>query len=164
MERLWAPWRMEFIKSEREPGCIFCTKPADREHWRDHGVLHVGAKAFVILNRYPYNNGHLMVIPRRHTAEYSDLGEEELRELQQMLQASLVILKEQFQAEGFNVGLNLGRAAGAGIAEHLHYHVVPRWVADTNFMPVLGSVRMMPEHLLATYDRLQPQFEQRLKE
>ncbi len=155
---LWAPWRMEFILSEKGDECIFCTKPKEKDHLRDNLVLGTGQHAYVILNRYPYNNGHLMVIPYRHTVQLSDLSDEEALELHQLISKSVTVLSSQCQPDGFNLGVNLGRAAGAGIDRHLHYHVVPRWTGDTNFMPVLAETNSMPEHLLVTYDRLRPHF------
>ena len=158
METLWAPWRMEFITGKREPGCIFCKLPAGRERMRENLILHVAPLSFVILNRYPYHSGHLMVIPLRHTSEFTDLTEEENSEMSRLLQLSVHALREAYRPEGFNFGMNLGQSAGAGIREHLHWHVVPRWVGDTNFFPLLCGTRSMPELLGDTYDRLRPAF------
>ena len=154
MEHLWAPWRMEFIVGPKKKGCIFCDLPADRERARENLVLHVGLRAFAILNRYPYSCGHLMVVPLRHTNDFLSLTAEENAELSLVLQASVRILRDTYQPEGFNLGTNLGHPAGAGIREHLHHHVVPRWIGDSNFLPVIGEARSMPEYLLETYDRL----------
>lgn len=153
MKISWAPWRMEFIAGKRERGCVFCNRVRRKKDRGDY-ILHRGRWNFVILNKYPYNSGHLMVVPNRHVAEIERLSENEGRELFALLQRAGRILKKTFGAEGLNMGLNLGRAAGAGIKDHLHFHVIPRWVADTNFWPVIAETKGMPEHLLATYDRL----------
>lgn len=159
-KRLWAPWRMAFIKSahaKQGGGCVFCSLPKKPAGGKTL-VLHKGRKVFVLLNRYPYSNGHLMVIPYRHIARLSDLTADEQLEMGGLLAKSVSILEKEMKAQGFNIGLNLGRAAGAGIEGHLHYHVVPRWVGDSNFMPVIGEVRVMPEHLEATYKSLKGHF------
>ncbi|MFQ5654623.1 MAG: HIT domain-containing protein [Planctomycetota bacterium] len=159
MEALWAPWRMEFIQGHEEgEECIFCVKPRQQDRLRQNLVLTRGPHAFVILNRYPYNNGHLMVIPNRHTAALESLEQAEILEIHSLLGHSIEALRSEYRADGFNVGMNLGRVAGAGITGHLHYHLVPRWTGDTNFMPVLGETKSLPEHLLKTYDRLAPHY------
>ena len=157
MEALWAPWRLEFVKQEKPPGCIFCLFPADTRD-AENLVLGRSDKSFVMLNKFPYNNGHLMVIPRRHTAEFADLPEDEFVDLHRLLKQSVAVLNEAYAPHAMNVGMNLGRAAGAGIVDHLHYHVVPRWEGDTNFMPVLAETKVLIEHLEATWDRLQRAF------
>jgi ATP adenylyltransferase len=159
MENLFAPWRLEFIAGKREDGCIFCKKPAEKERLRENLVLHVGERAFVIMNRYPYNSGHLLVCPLRHTADFASLTAEENAEIGRLLQESCRILTEVYRPEGFNMGMNLGAAAGAGIRDHLHWHIVPRWFGDTNFLPVLGDTRSIPELLVQAHDRLRPSFE-----
>ena len=157
MEVLWAPWRMAYIGSAKEErGCIFCSATAGDAHERL--LLGATAHALVMLNRYPYQNGHLMVAPRRHTAELAALDAAEHGDLAETLRRALASLAAVFRPEGFNVGMNLGACAGAGVRDHLHGHLVPRWAGDTNFMPVVGDVRVMPEHLLATYERLKPAF------
>ena len=158
MKTLWAPWRMEFIEKEKPAGCIFCLYPAEVRD-RENLVLGRSAHSFVMLNRYPYNNGHLMVIPRRHVSDLCALSEEEYGDLQRLLRAATAILLEIYQPEGLNVGMNLGRIAGAGIDQHLHWHAVPRWGGDTNFMPVIGETKVMVEHLFCSYDRLRPKFD-----
>jgi ATP adenylyltransferase len=158
MDTLWAPWRMEFITGKREEGCVFCKLPAQRDRLRENLILHVGKLAFVILNRYPYHTGHLMVIPLRHTNELTALTADENAEMSFLLQESVKALRESHHPEGFNIGMNLGHCAGAGIREHLHYHVVPRWVGDTNFFPLLCGTKSMPEMLEQTFDRLRPAF------
>ena len=154
---LWAPWRMAYVGAPKEPGCIFCDKPGAPD-LKAALVLARPAHAVVMLNRFPYANGHVMVAPRRHTAELSALPPEEHVALGEVLRRSQTLLQEFFHPDGMNIGMNLGRAAGAGITEHLHWHIVPRWVGDTNFMPLIGEVRCIPEHLEALWDRLRPVF------
>lgn len=157
MENLWAPWRMTYILDEDKPGgCIFCLA-ADGKG-ADNLVLGVGRLTLVMMNKYPYNNGHLLVAPRRHLPSLEELTAEELADLLASVRLSVRALKQVMNPEGFNVGLNLGRVAGAGIEEHLHFHVVPRWGGDTNFMTVFGEVRVIPEHIMATCDKLRPYF------
>ena len=161
MEQLWAPWRMELIEKDkvaRPAGCIFCDLPRAAD---DRGNLVLGRSrhTFAILNRYPYNNGHLMVVPARHTADLFALSTEECAELAEMVRVAVRLVGRAYQAHGYNVGMNLGQAAGAGIADHLHWHVVPRWNGDTNFMPVLNDTKVMIEHLQASWDRLRPLFD-----
>ena len=152
---LWAPWRMEFIGGEKPRGCIFCDYPAAPEaEDRRNLVVHRRAHAFAILNRYPYNAGHVMVVPRRHTADLAALPPEEWADLQEGVREAAAVLQATLRCEGINVGMNLGRCAGAGIADHLHWHLVPRWAGDNNFMPVLADVRVMVEHLDDTWVRL----------
>jgi len=156
MDNLWAPWRMEYIlgQSPRE-GCILCPGP-DRTADRERLMLHVGPLSLVMMNRYPYNNGHLLIAPVRHVADPRELSPAETADLWAKSRAALDCLDELMSPHGFNVGLNLGKSAGAGVAEHVHLHVVPRWEGDTNFMTTLSEVRSIPEHLLATFDRLRP--------
>ena len=160
MDHLWAPWRGVFINEPPKPGCIFCDFPAESgaEADRRNLILARSAHSFVILNKFPYNNGHLMVIPRRHTADYASLPADELQDLQQLLQRALGILGKAYSPQGCNLGMNLGRVAGAGIADHLHWHVVPRWGGDTNFMPVISDAKVLIEHLGQSYEKLQPLF------
>jgi ATP adenylyltransferase len=156
---LWAPWRMEFIQAEKPKGCIFCDFPAAPEASdREHLIVHRGEHAFVILNRFPYNSGHLMVVPRRHTADLGALPPKEWQDLQETLRRSSRVLQAVFRPEGLNVGMNLGRPAGAGIVDHLHWHVVPRWAGDNNFMPVLADIRVMVDHLDATWEKVRGGF------
>ncbi len=148
------------LGGERPHGeCILCAFPADRPRWREHLVLGATAHAAVMLNKFPYNNGHLMVFPRRHLADPGDLPDDEHTELGRALRGAVAIVRRVLGPEGLNLGMNLGRAAGAGIDAHCHWHVVPRWNGDTNFMPVVGETKVMGEHLLASYDRLLPEFE-----
>lgn len=162
MDSLWAPWRMEFIKAAKAEGCVFCEALGPGEPDRDRLVLHVGRLAAVVMNKYPYGHGHVLVMPRRHIAELTDLTREEDVELAELLKLCVVVLREALHAQGFNVGLNLGRAAGAGIESHLHWHLLPRWVGDTNFLALIGEVKSIPEHIAATFDHLRPLFAQRL--
>ncbi len=157
-DRLWAPWRMEFIRqSEKKPGCVLCEYAACAPGRETH-VLARDAGGFVVLNKYPYTAGHLMVVPNRHVGSLAELELAEHDALFRLVRASVTCLEQATGAEGVNLGMNLGRAAGAGIHEHLHVHLVPRWVGDANFMPVIGDVRVMPEYLDATWDRLAPAF------
>ena len=161
MDHLWAPWRREFIDAPKEEGCIFCDYPAQTgpEADRKNLILGRSARSFAILNKYPYNNGHLMVVPLRHTGDYSALEHEELDDLQHLLQIALKIVNEVYKPAGANLGMNVGRDAGAGIDGHLHWHLVPRWRGDTNFMPIVGDTKVMIETLAQTWDALQPRFE-----
>ena len=159
MEPLWAPWRMDLIeKGNTRPGCIFCVLPAETSD-RENLILGRTQHCFAILNRFPYNNGHLMVVPRRHLDDLDALSREENDELSDKLRTAVRLLGKAYKAHGYNVGMNLGRAAGAGIADHLHWHAVPRWNGDTNFMPVVGETKVMIEHLSASWDRLRPLFD-----
>ncbi|MGQ0506393.1 MAG: HIT family protein [Myxococcaceae bacterium] len=164
MEALWAPWRMDFINGQKPSVCIFCVLPSESGEAADQKNLILGRSehSFTILNRYPYNSGHLMVIPRRHGAELTGLADPEFADLHRLLKLSIEIVKEAYRPEGFNIGMNLGKLAGAGIPEHLHYHVVPRWSGDTNFMPVLSSTKVIVEHLDAAHAKLRPLFDHRL--
>lgn len=161
MQRLWAPWRLAFIEGSKPEGCIFCLFPSeDRD--RERLILGRSASSFVILNKYPYNNGHLMVVPRRHTADLGELEEAEFDDLQRTLRLSIRVIREVFGPDALNVGMNLGQAAGAGIADHLHWHVVPRWSGDVNFMPVLAETKVIPDHLDSTWEKLRPAFDRAL--
>jgi len=156
---LWAPWRMEFIRSEKPKGCIFCEFPAAPEaDDRKNLVVHRSAHSFTCLNRYPYTSGHVMVIPRLHTGELSALPPEAWADLQEELRRAAAVVRGAYQPDGLNVGVNLGRVAGAGIADHLHWHVVPRWAGDNNFMPVLADVRVVVEALDEAWQRLSAGF------
>ncbi len=153
MRQLWAPWRLEYIEGAKAAGCIFCTAGQGADD-RVVQVVVRGRSCFVIMNRFPYNTGHVMVVPIRHCRQLQELDDGELTELLRYTDYCVRVQERVLRAEGFNVGLNLGRAAGAGIEDHLHIHVVPRWVGDTNFMPVVGEVKVMSEHLEATYRKL----------
>lgn len=153
MKILWAPWRMEYVVGDREEGCLFCSKLQGGND-RSNLILHRGNQSFMILNRFPYTSGHLMVVPNRHVASLEELNEGEMLELMMVLKKSLHVLKGALKPDGFNVGMNLGREAGAGIEAHVHFHVVPRWNGDTNFMPVLFDTKVIPEFLEKMYEKL----------
>ncbi|MBN2009393.1 HIT domain-containing protein [candidate division KSB1 bacterium] len=158
MEHLWAPWRIEYILQPKAEGCIFCTKP-DENNDRQNLIVHRGRLCFVIMNYYPYNNGHLMVIPYRHVADLAELTVDEQAELMNLVTASTKALRKAMKPDGFNVGLNLGQVAGAGVKDHLHFHIVPRWNGDTNFMPVTGHTKVISQALEETHDMLVKEFE-----
>ena len=154
---IWAPWRLEYILSKRGSECIFCEKSGeDRD--KDNLILYRSTHNLVMLNLYPYNNGHLMVVPYSHLFSITDLSDEETLDLMRVTQLSVNSLKEAFMPEGYNIGINIGKVAGAGIEEHLHLHIIPRWAGDTYFMAVLDEVRVIPEHVMSTYERLFPIF------
>jgi ATP adenylyltransferase len=160
MQHLWAPWRMEYIleaKDQVREGCIFCVFPREQED-RDNLLLWRGRRAFVMLNKFPYNPGHLLVVPYIHTADLDVLVPDELTDLMLSLRYAIGCLRRAMAPDGYNIGINLGRTAGAGIPGHIHYHVVPRWDGDQNFMPILAETKVMPQHLWRTYDQLAPLF------
>ncbi|MEI8282221.1 MAG: HIT domain-containing protein [Armatimonadota bacterium] len=152
-ENLWAPWRLKYVEKAGSSGNIFLDLPAQNDD-RKNFILVRGETAFVLLNAYPYTSGHLMVAPYRQTNEFHLMSDQELLEINQLLAKSVRWLKEAYNPDGFNVGLNIGSAAGAGIPIHLHWHVVPRWSGDTNFMTTIGEVRVMPATLEESYDKL----------
>ncbi len=154
METMWAPWRIEYIKSEKAGGCVFCQ--ALTVH--DDLTLYKGDITMVVMNKYPYINGHLLVAPVRHVSRLDQLTRDEMTALLATVENAVRIEKEVMNPDGFNVGLNLGKVAGAGIEEHLHFHIVPRWFGDTNALTVFADIRVIPEHLKATYDSLKPLF------
>ena len=159
MKQLWAPWRMAYIgQGSNEDGCIFCQKFAESDP-REALVLTQSRHSVVMLNKYPYNNGHLLVAPKRHEKDLSGLSGEEHGDLNESLRRSVEIVRRALNPGGINLGMNLGKCAGAGVEDHLHWHVVPRWEGDTNFMPVVGEIRVMPQHLLDSYDRLHHYFQ-----
>jgi ATP adenylyltransferase len=153
MEYLWAPWRIEYIQRASESGCILCQKPRE-DNDEANFILYRGQHNFIILNAFPYNPGHLMVAPYRHIADLQDLGDAEAKEHFDIIKKGLELLNEVMEPAGFNIGLNMGKVAGAGIADHLHTHIVPRWQGDTNFMPVLSDTKVLSEALTSTYRRL----------
>jgi ATP adenylyltransferase len=154
---LWAPWRIEYIHSEKTGACFLCDIFAGKDD-RENLLLFRGKTCAVVMNRYPYNSGHIMVAPYRHTAALEDLAPAENLEMAALTARAAAVLREVMSPQGFNIGINLGEAAGAGLKDHLHQHIVPRWTGDTNFMPVLGGPRVMPESLTATYDLLYKPF------
>ncbi len=152
---LWAPWRLEYIvQADELPGCILCAEAAGELPEADSLLVHRGSCALALLNKYPYSSGHLMAAPLRHVGSLGELTDEEALELHRLAVAGVEALTAVYAPDGFNLGWNLGRAAGAGITDHVHLHIVPRWSGDTNFMPVLADVKVLPEHLLETRDRL----------
>lgn len=153
IERLWAPWRMEYVTGDEEPGCIFCNKP-EEDRDQENMILKRGKLGFIMLNAYPYNNGHLMVAPYRHIGDFSDLTDDEMLDIMKLVKLGKEVLSEACGPDGFNIGVNLGRVAGAGIADHIHVHIVPRWNGDTNFMPVIADTKVMPQALDRTYQTL----------
>jgi len=163
MERLWAPWRMQYITGQPENGCVFCVKPRE-DNDAENLILLRGKCAFIILNAFPYNNGHLLIAPYRHVADLSALTEEEQLEILKLTTLGCELLKATVSPHGFNVGINLGQTAGAGIADHLHVHIVPRWNGDTNFMPVLADVKVLPEALASTYRALKAELDRSKRE
>src|SRR5512137_1579942 len=157
MDRVWAPWRMEYIAASMKSDnrCFLCVDKAD-----DQEALVVGrdGRAFIIMNRFPYTNGHVMVVPVRHIGAIEELTDEETLDMMGLVKIMVSILKEEFNVGGLNIGMNVGRAAGAGLEEHCHIHIVPRWFGDTNFMPILGETRVISEHLYTSYERLKRRF------
>ena len=157
MEQIWAPWRIKYIQMAQIEGCIFCDKPKENNDALNY-ILYRGDKNFVIMNSYPYNPGHLMIAPYRHIANLEELTDEELHEHFNVVSRSIKLLKQVFKPDGFNLGINMGKVAGAGINDHIHTHIVPRWQGDTNFMPVLADVKVVPEALTETYEKLKGKF------
>jgi len=155
MENLWAPWRMAYItpQTPQGQGCIFCTLPAERRDAENH-ILYRGEYCFMMLNRYPYNNGHLMVAPFAHVGSLDLLDAATLAEMMVQAQLALRAINQAMNPDGYNMGINQGKVAGAGFAGHIHLHVVPRWDGDTNFMPILAEVKVMPQHLDSVYEEL----------
>jgi ATP adenylyltransferase len=160
MQHLWAPWRMEFIKAPKPSGCFFCeAAAADPSDDATHLVLARGESALVILNRYPYNNGHVMIAPYAHLANLEDVPVAPANELMVLTQRSLRVLRQVLTPQGFNLGINAGKIAGAGVADHVHQHVVPRWDGDTNFMPVVADTKVLNESLTNSYQQLRAGFD-----
>ena len=160
MKQLWAPWRMVYIdQGSIETGCIFCNQKRGAEESRQALVLARTAHSMVMLNKYPYNNGHVLVSPEQHEKDLSKLAISEHADLNEALRRTVDIVRRVLKPAGINLGMNLGKCAGAGVEDHLHWHIVPRWEGDTNFMPVIAETRVMPQHLLDSYDRLAPHFE-----
>ena len=157
MKQLWAPWRMQYLEAPAPEGCFFCAALASSDD-AGHLVVARDATSVIMLNKYPYANGHLLVAPRQHVARLEDLADPEYDALMRSVRRAGVALREAFAPEGMNLGMNLGRAAGAGVADHCHWHLVPRWNGDTNFMPLVGEVKVLSEHLQTTWQRLRPRF------
>lgn len=160
MERLWAPWRLKYVTATDEKnGCVFCDHNEEQDE--DKKILQRGKHCFVIMNIFPYNNGHIMVAPYRHICKLTDLEPEEKLEMMDMLTLWTEILREKMNCHGFNIGLNLGRIAGAGIDDHMHFHIVPRWNGDTNFMPVIADIKVIPQSLEDCYQILRKGLEEK---
>jgi ATP adenylyltransferase len=157
MKYIWAPWRIQYIKSEKPKGCFLCDYP-DEDKDKEHYILFRGKKNFIILNSFPYNPAHLLVAPYRHTGNPEELSSEERNEHFEMVSRCIKVLKKELNPAGFNIGANLGKVAGAGLEDHFHTHIVPRWNGDTNFVSVLGDVRVVPQALADTYDALVGKF------
>ncbi len=157
MEKLWAPWRMEYILSDKSGECVLCHAHI-QEDPQTSFILYRTEVGFVIMNIYPYNSGHLMVVPSRHISELEDLTEDEHLGLMNMVSMSIKALKQVMHPQGFNIGMNLGREAGAGIEAHLHWHIVPRWAGDTNFMPIQADTKVISQYVADTYHQLKPSF------
>jgi len=158
MKKLWAPWRMNYISSPKEQGCIFCKKSKSNND-KKNLVLFRGDSSYVLMNLYPYTNGHLMISPYKHTSKTNDLSNKCNMEIMKLANSCMSILIKNIKAEGFNFGANFGKIGGAGIEEHLHYHIVPRWLGDNNFMPVIGNTRIIMQGLEKTWLSLKPDFE-----
>lgn len=162
-DKLWAPWRLDYITGKaKSDDCVFCEAPGRSEDGHENLILHRGKFAYIIMNLFPYNNGHSMVVPFRHLSDFSDLTDAEMLEIMQLSGVLMRACSASMNCQGFNTGFNLGRAAGAGIAQHLHYHVVPRWVGDANFMPVVSETKVISEHIRSTYDKLSKAIQEEL--
>ncbi|MFL5895572.1 MAG: HIT family protein [Thermoleophilaceae bacterium] len=158
-QRLWAPWRLEYIRGEKDDGCFLCDAiEAGPEGDREHYLVHRGELCFVILNKFPYNSGHVMVAPNVHEPTIEELGAEQLAEMMELTKRSLAALRAVYRPDGFNIGINQGAVAGAGVEDHVHLHVVPRWGADTNFMPVIADTRVLPQALDESWSELSEAF------
>jgi ATP adenylyltransferase len=153
LSHLWAPWRMEFIKGTPPDGCIFCTLPKENRD-RDNLIVHRGRESFIILNKFPYNNGHVLIVPNVHVAAYEEVPDSALAEMNRLAKKAMRALGRTYQPQGYNIGINQGEAAGAGVKHHIHLHIVPRWMGDTNFMPVLAETKSLPQHLMKSFDDL----------
>ena len=158
MNKLWAPWRMDYIRTPKEDGCVFCIKHESNKD-RENLWLFRGRESFILMNLFPYTNGHIMISPYKHTSNTDDISSTGNQEIMVLANKSMNIIREIMGAEGFNIGANLGKAAGAGIEEHIHYHIVPRWLGDTNFMPITANTKVMVEGLQETWDSIKPQFD-----
>ena len=157
MEYIWAPWRIQYIQMEKPEGCVLCEEPKKNDDAASY-ILYRGKKNFLILNSYPYNPGHLMVAPYRHVANLEELTQEERNEHFAIVSHSVEVLRKEFTPGGFNIGINIGRVAGAGIEDHVHTHIIPRWQGDTNFVTVVSDLRVIPEALADTYHKLKGKF------
>jgi len=163
MNHIWAPWRIKYIRSPKHNGCIFCDFPKENRD-EERLILYRGKHAFVIMNNYPYNPGHVMIAPYRHVGEWEELTDEELLDIMKLSQLTIKALKRAMKPQGFNMGVNIGCVAGAGVKDHVHLHVVPRWNGDTNFMPVIADTKVIPESLEEAYEELKKALQEILKE
>lgn len=163
MQQMWTPWRLEYILSDKQAGCVFCEMLESGDD-RDALILHRGEWAFLVLNKYPYNNGHLMAVPYRHVNTLELLSPEELVDVMALTIIAMRALRKSLRPEGFNMGANIGKVAGAGVKDHVHVHVVPRWGGDTNFMPVLAEVRVIPQALSDTYAQIKAALDEILEQ
>ncbi len=154
MDRLWAPWRIKYILSPKDEGCFICEAIKKPEKDKENLVLYRSKNSLVIMNKYPYNNGHILIAPFEHNIEYENLNKDSLLEINILSQKMIKVLKSTLNPDGFNLGYNFGRVSGAGLEDHIHLHIVPRWNGDTNFMPVLDDTRVISEALLETYNKL----------
>jgi ATP adenylyltransferase len=161
MKYLWAPWRMAYILDYKQKGCIFCKKPKEKKD-KENLILYRGQYACVMMNRFPYNNGHLMVFPKRHCPDFEELTDKEFKEIFSLIKTSIRVLKDQLRPHGFNIGMNIGKVGGAGFDKHVHFHIVPRWMGDTNFMPIIGDTKIIPEYLETTYLKIYSVFKEYL--
>jgi len=161
LKHLWAPWRMEYIrkKKDSDKGCIFCNNSKEEDNDKDNLVLLRGQESFVLMNLYPYNNGHLMVAPYKHLDTFELMSKPCINEIMDLSTKSMEIIKKKLNSDGFNFGANIGKAGGAGIEDHIHFHIVPRWIGDTNFMPVVGQTKVIIGGLVETYDELKYNFD-----
>ncbi|MFO7968175.1 MAG: HIT domain-containing protein [Archaeoglobaceae archaeon] len=160
MDHIFAPWRIRYILGPKEEGCIFCRYQKENRD-KENLLLYRGENNFVIMNRYPYNPGHLLIAPYRHVGDVTDLKPDELLDMMEQVRICEEIIRKVMEPDGFNIGINVGSVAGAGMEDHIHTHIVPRWDGDTSFMPVFGDVNVVPEALQETYDKLKPEFEKR---
>jgi ATP adenylyltransferase len=161
MERLWSPWRYEYIASgndSKSSGCVLCSIQADPEHDEANFVLHRASRSFVVLNIYPYISGHLLIVPNQHVGDLDAAPKETTDELMDLTKRCQTALRAAYEPAGFNLGMNLGKSAGAGIVDHIHIHIMPRWIGDTNFMSTIGETRVIPEDLATTYKKLRTTF------
>tara|TARA_B100000745_G_scaffold158831_1_gene103967 strand:+ start:616 stop:1113 length:498 start_codon:yes stop_codon:yes gene_type:complete len=161
-KHLWAPWKMEYIKNKDASQKIFSSKPNETED-KENLILYRGQSCYIIMNYYPYNNGHLMIVPYEESDSVENLADETLTEIMRLTKKTMKILRENLQCHGFNFGANIGKGSGASIEGHLHFHIVPRWTSDTSFMPVVGSTKVVAQGLHDTYDQLKPFFEEIIK-
>ena len=162
MKNLWAPWRIDYILGKKEKGCIFCNRLKEKND-RENLILTRREDVFAIMNRYPYNNGHLMVAPNRHEGDITKFTQREILAIFGLVQDTTAAIESAMKPDGFNIGINMGKVAGAGVKDHLHVHIVPRWEGDTNFMPVVGETKVISEHIFSTYDLLEETFKKNEK-